>query len=184
MADRSEFDQEALEHTDALYRAAMAMCRRPALAEDLVQTTLVKALRRFATFRSGSNCKAWLMRILHNTWVDYLRHRKVVGPTVPVEEQLLAGEDGRDETHWSNPHDLLENFSDEQVIKALADLPDEQRITLYLTDVEDLSQEEVAEITDVAVGTVKSRTSRARNQLRERLHDYAIEMGLAGRREN
>ncbi|MFP4354157.1 MAG: sigma-70 family RNA polymerase sigma factor [Phycisphaerae bacterium] len=183
MADRKEFEAEALPHATALYRAAMAMCRRPALAEDLVQTTLVKALRRFGTFRSGSNCKAWLMRILHNTWVDYLRHRKVVGPTVPVEEQLLAGDDGQDETHWSDPHDLLENFSDEQVIQALAELPDEQRITLFLSDVEDLSQEEIAEITGVAVGTVKSRTSRARGVMREKLHQYAVEMGLAGRRE-
>ncbi len=183
MADRREFDEEALPHADALYRAAMAMCRKPALAEDMVQTTLVKALRRFGTFRSGSNCKAWLMRILHNTWVDYLRHRKVVGPTVPVEEQLLAGRQLEPETRWSNPQDLLENFSDEQVIRALAELPDEQRITLYLSDVEDLSQEEVAEITGVAVGTVKSRTSRARGVLREKLQDYAEQMGLAGRRD-
>ena len=170
-------------HMNALYRAALAMSRNQAVAEDLVQTTMVKALKRFGSFRSGSNCKAWLMRILHNTWVDQLRHRRVVGPTVPVEEELLPEQDRPEETHWSNPDDLLENFSDQQVIKALAELSEEQRITLYLSDVENLSQEEIAEITDVAVGTVKSRTSRARSALKDRLQDYAEEMGLAGRRE-
>jgi RNA polymerase sigma-70 factor (ECF subfamily) len=183
MADRQEFEQEAMPYATDLYRAALAMCRDTNLAEDLVQTTMVKALKRFGSFRSGSNIKAWLMRILHNTWIDQLRHRKVVGPTVPVEEQLL--ESGSDETgeYWSDPQDMMENFSDEQVIQALGELPPEQRITLYLSDVEELSQEEVAEITDVAVGTVKSRTSRARDLLRDRLQSYAREMGIIGRRE-
>ncbi len=183
MADRNKFEEVALPHTTALYRAALAISRDANTAEDLVQTTMLKALGRFGSFRSGSNAKAWLMRILHNTWVDRLRHRKVVGPTVPVEEQLLSGKDDSIEEFWSDPQDMMENFSDEQVIQALHELPPEQRITLYLSDVENLSQDEVADITDVAVGTVKSRTSRAREILRERLTDYARDMGIIGRRD-
>jgi RNA polymerase sigma-70 factor (ECF subfamily) len=184
MADRKEFERIALPHATALYRAALAMSRDPNVAEDLVQTTMLKAFGRFGSYRTGSNAKAWLMRILHNTWVDRLRHRKVVGPTVPVEEQLLSSDRETLGDYWSDPQDMMENFSDQQVIQALNELPPEQRVTLYLSDVEQLSQDEVAEITDVAVGTVKSRTSRARELLRSRLTDYARDMGIIGRRES
>jgi RNA polymerase sigma-70 factor (ECF subfamily) len=183
MADRKDFESIALPHLDALYRAALAMSGKPDRAEDLVQTTVAKALVKFESFRTGSNCRAWLMRILHNTWVDQLRHRKVVGTTLPVEEQLLAEPQKVEPTTWSNAEDMLDNFSDQQVIRALSDLPPDQRLTLYLIDVEQLSQEEVADITSVAVGTVKSRTSRGRRTLRTKLDEYAREMGLVGRRD-
>ncbi len=181
MADAATFEEQALPHLDALYRAAWAMSRNHTVAEDLVQTTMLKALKRFGSFRTGSNCKAWLMRILRNTWIDRLRHRKVVGPEAPVEEELLPGSSDGDESTWSEPEQLMERFGDEQVIHALADLPGDQRMTLFLIDVEELSQEEVAEIMDVAVGTVKSRTSRARNALKERLTEHAKDLGFLGR---
>ena len=182
MADTKDFEALALPHLTPIYRAALGLCGNEAQAEDLAQTTFLKALERFETFRVGTNCKAWLMRILHNTWIDRLRHRKVAGPTVPVAEGLLARADGPEETAWTNADDLLENFSDQQVIRALSELPAEQRLTLYLADVEELAQEQVAEVMGVAVGTVKSRASRARTALRERLGEHARAIGLAGRR--
>jgi RNA polymerase sigma-70 factor (ECF subfamily) len=182
MADRSLFEQTVLPHTTSLYRAALAMTRQADQAEDLVQTTIVKSLERFDSFREGSNCRAWLLRILRNTWVDRLRHKKVAGPQVPVEENLLEGSDSAESVEWSNPRDLLESFSDDLVIKALLDLPEQQRLTLYLVDVEDLSQEEAAEILDVAVGTIKSRASRARAELKRKLQAHAEDLGLTGRR--
>lgn len=183
MADKARFDTLALPHLDALYRAAWALSGRGQDCEELVQVTLLKALERFGSFAEGTNCRAWLLRILRNTWFDALRHRKVVGPTVAVDDLPLAAptRGSAEETAWSNPQDLLNNFGDEQVIIALRELPDEQRLTLYLVDVERLSHEEVAEIMNVAVGTVKSRTSRARETLRERLEAHARDLGFIGR---
>ncbi|MFP4105008.1 MAG: sigma-70 family RNA polymerase sigma factor [Phycisphaerae bacterium] len=181
MADVKDFQKIAMPHLDSVFRAALAKTRNRTTAEDLTQTTFAKALQRFDTYREGSNCKAWLMRILHNTWIDQLRHRKVVGPEVPVEEELIEQDEPVEPTSWSDASDMLENFSDEQVIRALGELPEDQRMTLFLIDVEGLSQEEVAEITDVPVGTVKSRTSRARSALKERLHEHAIDLGFMGR---
>jgi RNA polymerase sigma-70 factor (ECF subfamily) len=178
MADRSDFEATALPHLDAVYRAAMALAGRAQDAEDLAQTTLLKALERFGSFRAGSNCKAWLYRILRNTWIDRLRHAKVVGPVAPIEDGRVAQPAEPDPTHWSDARDVLENFADEQVIAALRELPDDQRLTLFLTDVEQMPQDQVAEIMDVAVGTVKSRTSRAREALRSRLFEHARQLGL------
>ncbi len=96
-----------------------------------------------------------------------------------ISETLISPQAGQ--TVWSDAKDLLENFSDEQVIDALRRLPEDQRLTLFLVDVEHLSQQEVAEVTGVAVGTVKSRTSRARNELKRCLQSYAKEMGFTGR---
>jgi RNA polymerase sigma-70 factor (ECF subfamily) len=174
------FEQIALPHLDHVYRAAVALCGRTNEAEDLTQTTFARALERFETFSPGTNCKAWLFQILRNIWIDQLRRKQVAGSAVPLDEALVAQESGVEETVWSDAEDLLQNFSDDQVIAALRQLPDDQRLTLFLVDVEQLSQQEVAEITGVAVGTVKSRTSRARRELKNRLLPYAKEMGLKG----
>ncbi len=184
MADRNQFESTVLPYLDTLYRAAMAMSGQRAMAEDLTQTTVLKALERFESYREGSNCKAWLLRIMRNTWIDELRHRKVKGPELQAEEALLPDTSStpEDQTRWTDARDLLENFSDEQIIKALMELPEDQRLTLYLSDVEELKHEEVGEIMSVAVGTVKSRTSRARNALKERLREHARDLGLAGER--
>jgi RNA polymerase sigma-70 factor (ECF subfamily) len=183
MESPERFEQVVLPHLDSVYRAAIAVCRRSAQAEDLTQTTFLKALERFDTFQPGTNCKAWLLQIMRNLWIDQIRHGKTAGHAVPIDETLLASEPEPEATVWSDARDLLENFSDEQVICALKRLPADQRLTLFLTDVEQLSQEEVAEITGVAVGTVKSRTSRARTELKNHLLAYAKEMGFAGREQ-
>lgn len=182
MADKSEFEKTAIPHLDVVYRTAFALCTNEADAEDLTQITYVKALERFESFRSGTNCKGWLLRILRNTWIDKLRHKKIVGPQVPIEETVLADRHDKEQAVWTNAVDVLENFSDATVIDAMKCLPDEQRLTLFLTDVEQLSHEEVSEITAVPVGTVKSRSSRARSTLREKLLAHAKDLGLAERR--
>jgi RNA polymerase sigma-70 factor (ECF subfamily) len=182
MGRRSEFEEIAMVHLDAVYRAAFAICSGKDMVEDLVQTTFLKAFERFGSFKKGTNCKAWLLQILRYTWIDQLRRRKFIEQSLPFDEELIAGAPHSDEIVWSDARDLLENFSDEEVIRTLKELPDEQRLALFLIDVEQLSQEEVAKIMDVAVGTVKSRTSRARAALKEKLLFYAKEKGF-GRSE-
>ena len=181
MADRRSFEQIAMPHLDAVFRAAMVLCGRAALAEDLAQTTFLKAWQRFDTFQPGTKCKTWLMTILRNTWFDELRHRRVTGPGVSIENDLPEPPQPP-RTAWTDASDLLENFGDQEIIRALADLPEQQRLALFLVDVEGLSHEEVAEITGTAVGTVKSRSSRARAALRDKLSDLARDRGLVGRR--
>jgi RNA polymerase sigma-70 factor (ECF subfamily) len=178
---RELFEQVALPHLDVVLRAAVALCRNRHEAEDLTQSTFVKALERFDSFEpgvpAGPQCKAWLIQILRNTWIDHLRHRKVAGTAVPIDEAMVA-DDPQEEPVWTDARDLLENFSDEQVIKALIRLPEDQRLTLFLVDVEQCSQEEAAGILGVAVGTVKSRASRARTALRRSLADHARDLGF------
>ncbi len=183
MSLRNRFEKTACVHIDAVYRSALALCGTRETAGDLVQTTFLKAFENFGSFKTNTNCKAWLMRILRNTWIDRLRRQKTAGLHLPLDEEVLEHRPVGIETVWSDPQDLLENFSDEQVIKALASLADDQRLTLFLIDVEGFSQEDVAKITGVAVGTVKSRTSRARAALREQLASWAEEMGWTGGRQ-
>ncbi len=178
MDSTETFEKVALPHLDTVYRAAVALCGRRQKADDLVQDTFLKAFERFGSFQPGTNCKAWLLQILRNVWIDQLRRKKIAGQELPLEEQIIAERSHDGEIVWSNAEDLIENFSDEQVIKALSELPEDQRLTLFLIDVEQLSQKDVARITGVATGTVKSRTSRGRAALKERLSFYAKNMGL------
>jgi RNA polymerase sigma-70 factor (ECF subfamily) len=174
------FEEIVMPHLGTVYRAAIAMCGNREDAEDLAQATFLKAFERFETFKKGTNCKAWLLSILRNKWIDLIRHRSTIGQVVQIDENLIVRQEQIDELNYSNCEDLLANFSDGQVIKALRSLPDEQRLILFLIDVEQLRQEDVAEIMDVPVGTVKSRTSRARAILKTRLFSYAKEMGFIG----
>ncbi len=178
MSDTETFERIALPYLDAVYRAAVALCGRSGDADDLAQETFLRAFERFELFQTGTNCKAWLFQILRNIWIDRLRKMNVTGRALPLEEQIVAEPAHEDGVTWSNSQDLLENFSDEHVIDALRDLPDDQRLTLFLVDVEQLSQNEVAEIMGVATGTVKSRTSRGRTALKRRLASHAKQMGL------
>jgi len=181
MADRKDFETIAMVHLDSVYRAAAALCGRSGQADDLVQATFLKALEQFDTFRQGTNCRAWLLRILRNHWIDLLRRAKVAGPPVPLEDRLLAAPPEA-EAEPAGLEDVLERFSDEQVVAALRLLPDDQRWALLLTDVEGLSTAEAAGVLDVPPGTVKSRAWRARQRLRELLMERARELGFLGRR--
>jgi RNA polymerase sigma-70 factor (ECF subfamily) len=180
-AKASEFEDVALPHLDSVFRAAVVLSGKGDLAEDLAQETFLKAWRQFGSFRPGSNCRAWLLKILRNTWIDQLRHRKVAGPPLPIEQAVVAETPPPEETRWSNAQDILENFSDEQVIDALRLLPADQRLALFLVDVEEAPHEEAAEILGVPVGTVKSRTSRARAALKKALMAHAKDLGFVGR---
>ena len=175
MGPNDDFERTAMVHLTAVYRAAIALCGNQELSEDLVQSTMLKAYERFSSFNKGTNCKAWLLCILRNTWIDHLRKERVKPTALALAEERVA-ESKIEETTWSNADDLLENFSDEQVIRALQRLPEDQRLTLYLVDVEQLSQDDIATITEVAVGTVKSRASRARSALKQSLQSYVRDL--------
>ena len=181
MTDTGEFERVALKHLEVVYRVAVALAGADQ-AEDLTQVTFAKALKRFGTFRRGSSCRAWLLQILRNTWIDQLRHRQVAGTTLPLDESAIPEPAAQEATAWSDAEDLLENFSNEQVIAALASLPADQRLALFLVDVEDLPLAEIAEITGVPVGTVKSRAGRGRAKLRRALGRLAVDLGVTGRR--
>jgi RNA polymerase sigma-70 factor (ECF subfamily) len=176
------FERIVLPHLDAVYRAAFALSGRQDRAEDLTQTAFLKAFEQFGSFKKGTHCKAWLLRILRNTWIDQLRHQKVVGNTTPIDESLIAAQPQETDVTITDEKDLLENFSDEQVIAALKTLPEEQRFALFLVDVEQLSHEEAARVLQVPVGTVKSRTSRARANLKIKLFSHAKALGFGGER--
>jgi RNA polymerase sigma-70 factor, ECF subfamily len=181
MDDTTEFEQVALKHLEAVYRVAVAL-GGVGLAEDLTQVTFTKAWKRFETFRRGTSCKAWLFQILRNTWIDELRHLRVAGTHLPLDEDLIPEPKSPETTAWTDAEDLLDNFSDEQVIAALSGLPPDQRLALYLVDVERLPLAQIAEITGVAIGTVKSRAGRGRAKLRRDLQKLAADLGLTGRR--
>lgn len=177
---QKEFEEVALKHIDAVFRMATTLCSGQVEAEDMVQVTYLKAFEQFGSFKKGTNCRAWLFKILRNSWIDQLRRTKVRGDILPLEDELVAAPIENDQVQWSNYDDLLENFSDHEVIKALQRLPGDQRLTLFLTDVEQLDHGHVARILDVATGTVKSRTSRARAILKRELLDHAKQMGYSG----
>ena len=176
MADRKDFERIAMPHLDAVYRTAVALAGTGPAADDLAQATFVKALERFKTFREGTNVKAWLLRICRNTRIDQIRHKKIVGQELPLDESQLPAERIEEA-----PADLLERFSDEQVIAALLELPVEQRMAILLVDVEKLSHAEAAKVLEVAPGTVKSRASRGRARLRAKLAEHAKDLGIPGR---
>lgn len=182
MTDRKAFENLTVPLLDALYRTARALTGDDHDARDLVQATYLKAMKRFSRFRKGTNCKAWMMTIMRNTWIDRLRHRKVTGPALQLDEQRLPDR-ARGREAGGRLENLLERFSDAQVIDALMELPEHQRTALYLSDVEGMDQSEVAEVLDIPVGTVKSRVSRARGVLREKLEAHARDLGFLGRRQ-
>lgn len=183
MAEITDFEKVAMPHLGAVVRAALALCGNRAQADDLAQTTFLKAFEKFNTFTPGTSCKAWLMRILRNTRIDQLRRDRLARETLWPEEDLPAEPDSGRQKVWSQGREILEKFSDKQVIQALRKLPHDQRLCLLLGDVEGLSQQEVADVMGVVVGTVKSRTSRARTALKEALAAHAEDLGITGRRK-
>ncbi len=179
-----EFEAEALRHLDALYRTALRMTRSEADAEDLVQETYIRAFRFRDQFTLGTNMKAWLFRILTNTFINTYR-RKAAQPEVTdlegVDEFSLYRRMADDRAASSSPDpeaELLRNVVDTEVTDALEELPEKFRTTVLL-DVEGFSYKEIAEMLGIPIGTVMSRLHRGRKFLQKRLYDLARERGIA-----
>jgi len=176
------FEEEALPHLDTAYRVALRLAGDEAQAEDLVQETMLKAYRSWHQYRPGTNVRAWLLTILRHTFINEYRKRRKIVAELDVSEieawtVFPAVQDVDPEGRF------FDSIVDEEVLRAIDALPDEFRETLTLSDVEGLTYAEIAEITEVPVGTVKSRLFRARQALQRQLYDYAVEMGYIKRRE-
>jgi len=178
----ARFERDALPFLDQLYSAAMRMTRNPQDAEDLVQETFAKAYASFHQFRAGTNLKAWLYRILTNTFINSYR-KKQREPQPSMSEDVEDWQLARAESHTSSglksaEMEALERLPDSDVKDALSQLPEDFRLAVYLADVEGFPYKEIAEIMDTPIGTVMSRLHRGRRQLRAMLTDYARERGM------
>ena len=186
MADQATFAEEAMGYMDALFSAAMRMTHNAADAEDLVQETYLKAYRAFPSFTEGTNLRAWLYRILTNTYINLYRakqRRPEVTDVEDVEDLYLyhrLSNASEAAGSASAEEEVLLTITDDEVKEALDSLPEVFRMAVYLADVEGFSYAEIAEITEVPAGTVMSRLHRGRKALQKALAPYAETHGLIG----
>jgi len=185
---RVRFETDALQFIDQLYAAALRMTRNPADAEDVVQETYAKAYASFHQFTPGTNLKAWLYRILTNTYINSYR-KKQRQPQISDGENIEDWQLARAESHTSGGLKsaemvALDHLPDTDVKAALQRLAPDFRLAVYLADVEGFSYKEIAEIMGTPIGTVMSRLNRGRTQMRNLLADYARERGLLRREES
>ena len=182
-ADRTNrFERDALAFTDQLYAAALRYTRNPDDARDLVQDTYLKAFTSFHQFEPGTNLRAWLYRILTTTFINTYRkdQRRPQLSAGEVEDWQLADAASHTSDQGKSAEvQALENLPDSDIKRALQEIPEDFRIAVYLADVEGFSYKEIAEIVGVPGGTVMSRLHRGRKQLREKLADYAKELGYS-----
>ncbi len=176
------FEEQALPYLDQLYAAALRMTRNPADAEDLVQETFVKAFAAFKQFEQGTNLKAWLYRILTNTYINSYRKKQREPYQSAVDEledwQLGGAESTTAASSRSAEAEALDHLPDSAVKDALQAIPEDFRMAVYLADVEGFSYQEIADIMKTPIGTVMSRLHRGRRLLRDLLTDYARERGI------
>ena len=186
MADQAAFADQAMEYMPSLYSAALRMTRKPADAEDLVQETYLRAYRGFSGFQEGTNLKAWLYRILTNTFINRYRSQQRRPDETNLDDiedfylyRRLGGLEGAKATR-SAEDELLDVISETEVKEAVESLPEQFRLAVLLADVEGFSYKEIADILDIPIGTVMSRLHRGRKGLQKRLYDFAAQRRLIG----
>lgn len=182
VADETDaFENEALTFVDRLYGAALGMTRNPTDAEDLVQETYMKAFAARDSFKPGTNLKAWLYRILTNTFITHYRKAqrspKISGDDEISDHQLASAAAHDERGLRSAEMEALDLIPDSTVSEAVANLAEQYRVAVWLADVEGFAYKEIAEIMDTPIGTVMSRINRGRSQLRAALRDHAVERG-------
>lgn len=182
------FHQEAVPHLDAVFRFALRLCGSADAAEDLLQETFLRAYRAWGQYTPGTRCKSWLFTICRNVFLRQLersqRHHEILAETAEEDPRTLSRENpvfaaSRDDDPEG---DYFRAIVDEEILDAIQELPEEYRTAVVLSDLEDLSYQEVAEVMEVPVGTVKSRLFRGRRLLQKRLYDYAVTMGYVAPR--
>jgi RNA polymerase sigma-70 factor (ECF subfamily) len=187
VADQERFEELAMEYMPSLYTAALRMTRNPSDAEDLVQETYLKAYRAFNTFQEGTNLKAWLYRILTNTFINTYRAKKRRPDESNIEDlenlylyRRLGGLEGAS-VGRSAEEQVLDKFTEAEVKEAIESLPEQFRLAVLLGDVEGFTYKEIAEILDIPIGTVMSRLHRGRRALQKRLYEFGRQRGLVPR---
>lgn len=185
MADQADFAEQAMEYAPQLFSAAMRMTRNRSDAEDLVQEAYLKGFRSFHTFREGTNLRAWLFRILTNTYINKYRakqRRFDETDLADVEDLYLYKRMGTFEDPTigrSAEESLMQMLPDNEVKEALENLPENFRMPVILADVEGFAYKEIAEMLEIPIGTVMSRLHRGRKAMQKALYDYAVENGIA-----
>ncbi|MFK0001318.1 sigma-70 family RNA polymerase sigma factor [Paenarthrobacter sp. NPDC090520] len=185
---RARFERDAMQYVDQLYSAAMRMARNPSDAEDLVQEAYTKAFSAFHQYKPGTNLKAWLYRILTNTYINLYRKRQrepLQSNSDTIEDWQLA----KAESHTSSglrsaEAEALDHLPDSDVKNALQAIPEEFRLAVYFADVEGYAYKQISEIMNTPIGTVMSRLHRGRKMLRDMLADYAAERGFSAQTED
>jgi len=181
-SSRDLFEEQAMPYIDQLYAAAMRMTRNPSDAQDLVQDTFVKAFAAFGQFQQGTNLKAWLYRILTNTFINTYRKKQrepYQGTIDELEDWQLGGAESRTAmSSRSAEAEAIDHLPDTAVKEALQSIPEDFRLAVYLADVEGFAYQEIADIMKTPIGTVMSRLHRGRRLLRDLLSGYAAERGL------
>jgi RNA polymerase sigma-70 factor (ECF subfamily) len=181
---REDFTHDAMQHAPQLFSTAMRMTRNRGDAEDLVQETFIKAWRSFATYQQGTNLRAWLFRIMTNTYINKYnaQQRKPTETELDDVEELFLykrlGAVDQSQLSQSAEDQMLSLFTDDEVKKSLEELPEQFRIPVLMSDVEGFSYKEIAEILEIPLGTVMSRLHRGRKAMQKMLYEYAKERGL------
>ena len=185
MADPETFAEDAMQFMDQLYSTALRMTRNPADAEDLVQETFLKGYRAYERFEAGTNLRAWLFRILTNTYINSYRKKQRRPDETELDEveelflyRRLAGRESGDFGR-SAEDELFSHITSDAVKDAIEGLPEQYRMAVLLADVEGFSYQEIADILDVPIGTVMSRIHRGRKKLEKHLYEYARAHGFA-----